>query len=320
MYLNVLDTFKCNFLNNYENYLTSRLFVNLMKSNNIVEEYINIYMHGNDLMILNLCLSILTNKITNSKISAVKKTACHNIKFDHYWHLCYFLIDINELTYACKCNLMDFLKQLDQQVSLNDKCCRHIIILKNFNKLNNKFLGIIKVFLEKGNIFFVFLSSKITQWSKNNCLNINCSVNTFTHHKLILQDLKIENIDDFTLERYLHLSEGNICKFLIVLESCKNEVLLESFIEKFIDTLVKYKNKNEQKITTSIIDTSTKLEISSIAPDEICKIIINILLKKNNNNICEIIDILSTSEVKILKSNKQTYSFQEMFYKLLKYI
>lgn len=319
MYLNVLETFKCNFVKNYNSYLSSSLFSMLIKSNNIMNDYSNIYLHGNDSMILSLCQELLLEKILGSKIQPIKKHACQNINFDHYWHSNYFLIDINELTYVFKCNLMTFLKQLSCQDCLNEITPRHLIIIKNIDKLNVKFLTILKVFLEKQNILFVFLASKTIQWSKTNCLNVSCNINVYSKYDIILKNLNIK-LDENDIHFYVSKSEGNICKFIILVENNKKEILLETFLEKSLNTMIKNKNKNDQRLISCIIETCNKLEVSGIPIDIVCKIIINILQSRKNKNMCIIIELLSNCELKIVKSNKQTYSLQELFCKLIAYL
>lgn len=317
MHLQVLDNFKSIFMKDAQLFLKSKIVDNLLKIESI-ENLPNVMLYGSDEMVLECCLLIFLRNVSRSTAPPQKRAPDNIHQFPHYWHLHYLIVDMNDLLYQQKVNLITFLGKLSSHDSINPVTKRHIVVLKNFDKVSFNMMHRFKHVTEGSGIFFVLIGKNISCIDKSivsRCFSLRCVVNVQEGYDCILKNLKIELTPDM-IELYLKKSRGNISKFLLLLENKKHNFIFEDFLKSKLDKMLAAASNRELLLCVS--DTVSKIEVSGVRPESVCHHLICICsLGFPTKNMCDIISMLSECQRKFILSNKHSFLYEEMFIKLI---
>jgi hypothetical protein len=317
MHLQVLDNFKSIFMKDAQLFLESEIVDNLLKIESI-ENLPNVMLYGSDEMVLECCLSILLNNISRSTTPPQKKAPDNTHQFPHYWHMHYLIVDMSDLLYQQKVNLITLLGKLSSHDSINPVTKRHIVVLKNFDKVSFSMMHRFKHVTESSGIFFVLIGKNISCVDKSivsRCFSLRCVVNVQDNYDRVLKNLKIELTPDM-IELYLKKSRGNITKFLLLLENKKHNFVFEDFLRSKLENMLSASSNRELLLCLS--DTVSKIEVSGVRPESVCQHLVYICSSRfPTKNMCDIIGLLSECQRKFILSNKHSFLYEEMFIKLI---
>lgn len=318
MHLQVLDNFKDLFLNNVALFFKCKTLVEFLTTDNIIG-FPNAILHGSDEMVLNLCTNIILRNVSQTSAMVQKREPDKVHQFPHYWHMHFLVVDMADLLYQQKVSLLTFLKRMSSNVSINPITKKHIVVLKNFDKVSFNMMPRFKNVIDGADIFFLLVGKNISNIDKSitsRCFCLRCVVNVFESYECILEHLDI-HLDQSTTDLYLKKSRGNLTKFLLMLENKKTSFVFEEFLNSRINKMLSF--RQDKDLLACITDTVSRLEISGVRPEATCQQIIDICANKNAD-IHSVVSLMANSQLKFMVSNKHSFIYEEMFLKLVNII
>lgn len=316
MHLQVLDNFKKKFLQDPQLFIESPSVQQFLKIENI-ENLPNVLLYGSDEMVLNLCLAVFLKNVTRTEIQAQKRIPDNIHQFPHSWHMHYILVDMSDLLYQQKVNLITFLGKLASHDSINPITKRHIVVLKNFDKVSASMMPRFKHVTEGNGIMFVIVGKNVSCIDKSiisRCFSLRCVINARDSHGCILRNLDIQ-LPSNLIQLYLEKSGGNMSKFLLLLENKKHNFIFEDFLKSRIDKMVSASSNKEMLMCLN--DTVSRIEISGVRPESVCRQLIHICASNYpTKNIHDIVSLLAECQRKFVLCNKHSFLYEKMFIQL----
>lgn len=310
MYLKVLDNFKQSFT---PNMIDCKSFLKILSLEDC-DDIPNIIIHGYDNLITELCMDVILKKLTCSKVVAIKD---EKKGFPCLTHPNYILVDFHKLLYQQRIILFKYIEDLSKLECITRE--KHMVVLKNFDILTPTMMIILKNVLENpaNTIRFVIICKNISYVNKsivNSCLILRCVINIYRDVNKVLDLLGIQ-LDEKTLETCIQKSNGYISKFLIIIESRKKKFVLDEFISSKLKNIVN--ECTDKEVIEQITTTTSKLEISGVRPEYVCMSLINTCKDTFPYvDIACVVEVVTNFQVKILKSNKHTFLYEELFLRL----
>lgn len=288
----VIQDYKDRFLSNYEVMLSSNTFVLLIKDikTNGLLGLPNLILYGNDEMILDLCLKTLLNAVCHSTSEMIKKEPDVVHKFPHHWNPHFLHVDTAVFLSEDRKHFIDHIRHMVAHECIDNVTKRHIMVVKNAHTMTqNMFLSLRKMIEDdKHTCFFVFLTtnfSKIESAIVSRCMNVRCTISPETENN---------PLSSFT----------------------SSNPMLETFIKDRLSQMTLLKPGKE--IVALIEDTAFRIETCGIRPEKVCNVILNVFVKYNIANkperIPDIVQLLASSQVKIMQSNKLAFVLEELLY------
>lgn len=268
-------------------------------------------------MVLNLCLASFLKNVTKTDAQAQKRIPDSIHQFPHYWHMHYILVDISDLLYQQKINLILFLGKLASHDSINPITKRHIIVLKNFDKVSFNMMTRFKNVSDGSGILILFVGKNVSCIDKgiiSRCFSLRCVINVRDNHDSILRNLDIQLSSD-VIDLYLDKSGGNMSKFLLLLENKKHNFIFEDFLKCRINKMV-FATSNKDMLMC-VNDTVSRIEISGVRPESVCRQLVHICASCfPTKNMHDIVALLAECQRKFVLCNKYSFLYEEMFIQL----
>lgn len=204
---------------------------------------------------------------------------------------------------------------------------KHIIVLRNFDKVLLRFQEPYKSLIERGvhNCCFII--------SATNYMSVNDTLTGFFHFlrvplmnavqmKQLLERVCLKNeIDGINLDSVIQACDNDLFTCLCDLEklhrTAETESTFENLFEKEIEKLFEFmkKSKSLERVIETIRISVNKLLYYSLPDEWICRVILKKCTKvaKLKKNIHNIVDLISRSQCDILKCSKKVFIYEHIF-------
>jgi len=321
-------------INKYYPFFENNIINNITNNNNFSINHLHLY--GSSYSMKNYYVYWLINKLTNNSIKndsiEIKNESINinntNIEFVVLQSNTFIEFNLHNNNNNDKHIISNYIKNIISCKSYQEK---HIIILKEFDKLSKQSYMVLRRIMEEyyNNVLFIFVSSnisKIPDSIKSRCINIRCSVMEPKNLKNLIINIINDYNDDNLITIQLNTREINslikkcdndIYKILLNLESHllnDNEFVFKDnlyiLIKKQLDYLRKTKNiitvlrKNREFIYNLIYFNYDN--------QKILENFLKILLSKFEKyiNAVEIIKLTAETEYNIIKSSREFYHYE----------
>ena len=219
-------------INKYYEYLNHHLINNV--SNFKLDECPHIHLYGIEGSMINYYIYYIVNKLTNTEfkydtlklqqynINVNNNNVDFNVKITNTFQELNLLYRSNYDKHIITKYIVDIIK------NKNYKYDKHIIILKEFDKLNfNAYMAIRRIMeVYSENVLFICTSSnlsKIPEALTSRFLNIRCpfieKTNLSNFIKIFLKDLNINNYTKADINKLIKNCENNIFKIILKLDA-----------------------------------------------------------------------------------------------------
>lgn len=204
---------------------------------------------------------------------------------------------------------------------------KHIIVLRNFDKVMLRFQEPYKSLIERGvnNCCFIITAT--------NCTSINEPLLGFFNFlripllksvqmKQLLERVCLNNeIDGINLDSVIQACDNDLFTCLCDIEklhkTSETHSTYENLFEKEIDKLFEFikKSKSLERVIETIRTSVNKLLYYSLPDEWICNVILNKCMKvaKLKKNIHKMVHLIASSQCDILKCSKKIFIYEHIF-------
>jgi len=204
---------------------------------------------------------------------------------------------------------------------------KHIIVLRNFDKVMLRFQEPYKSLLERGVHNSCFIMSATNHMSVNDTLTgffhfLRVPLINSVNMKKLLEKICVENeIDGINIDSVINSCDNDLFTCLCEIEKLDKtsethstfENLFEKEIEKLFDFMKK--SKSLERVIESIRISINKLLYYSLPDEWVCNTILKKCVKitKLKKNIHKIVDLIATGQYDMLKCSKKIFVYEYMF-------